>query len=383
MEKEKQRIQMLDFSKKLVDFDYTLTRTTSKLWANYGKDNRLPFYLMQLLKDSPTHSGIIKNKHKFMKGEGFPDNFITNSITGETLYELYDKISLDYLIYGGFSIRVVKYKGVDQLYHIDFGKIRAGVVQGFDEVNKYYYSNDWTKRTNPETVIFNKYGEDNTDKKLGTLLYYKDYNSLNEYYPIPDYFASTKSIMAEIESQNYLTAVMDNSYMPRNIIKFKQQFTPDEGTMLLNNMNSRFKGVENAGNPIILTNLQDVDSVTVEQLDYSMLDPNFAIIDETITQKIISAHRIPRQLATLNNPSGLTNSGEELRVAFEVFYKTVIEDNQTKIIKTLSTLTGKDIIISPLDIIKTQLSEQALLTILTTDEIRTLYGYADLNKTLN
>lgn len=379
MEKDKQRIQMLDFSKKLVDFQYALTTTNkSQKWAYYGKDNKLPFYLMQLLKDSPTHSGIVKNKHKFMKGEGFIDNFITNEITGETLYELYDKLALDYMIYGGFSIRIVEFKNKNQLYHVDFGKIRVGVVEGFNEVDTYYYSNDWTKKNNPEVVEFTKFGNKTKDSKLGTLLHYYDYNSLNEYYPIPDYFGAVKSIMGEIEAQNYLTSVMDNSYMPRNIIKFKQTFAPDGERMLLNKMDSNFKGIENAGRPIVLTNMQDVDSVTVEQLDYSMLDPNFAVIDETLTQKIISAHRIPRQLATLNNPSGLSNNGEELRVAFEVFNKTVIEDNQNKLIGTLTKLTNKEIVISPLDLIKTQLSEQTLATILTPEELRKLYGYDNI-----
>ena len=375
---EKERIQMLDFSKKLVDFQYQLTTTTNKKWAFYGKDNRLPFYLMQLLKDSPTHSGIVKNKHKFMKGEGFADNFITNEITGETLYELYDKLALDYIIYGGFSIRVVEYKGKNQLYHVDFGKIRVGVVQGFDEVNTYYYSNDWTKKSNPEVIEFSKFGNKVKDSKLGTLLHYYDYNSLNEYYPIPDYFGAAKSIMGEIEAQNYLTAIMDNSYMPRNIIKFKQTVSPEEQAKLLKNLQDSFRGVENAGKPIVLTNMQDVDSVAVEQLDFSILDPNFAVIDETLTQKIVSAHRIPRQLATLNNPSGLTNNGEELRVAFEVFNKTVIEDNQNKLIGTLNKLTNKEIVISPLDLIKTQLSESTLATILTPEELRKLYGYDNI-----
>jgi hypothetical protein len=372
----KDRIQMLDFSKKLVDFQYSFTKKTNTKYAYYGKDNRLPFYLMQLYKDSPTHSGIIKNKHKFLKGEGFETDFVTNEITGETLSSLYSKIAFDMLVYGGFAIRVVEYKSKNQLYHIDFGKIRVEqTADSLTEPNKFYFSDEWEAGKNVHTIEFPRYGEAPKDSKIGTLFYFYDYNSLNRYYPIPEYFGAVKSIMGEIESQNYLVSVMDNSYMPRNIIKMKQMFTPEEETKLVNKLRNQYEGTDNAGRPIILTNLQDTDSIAIETLDYSMLDPNFTVIDESITQKIVSAHRIPRQLATLNSTTGFSNSGEELRVAFEVFYKTVIVETQMSLVKAIELLTGETVTILPLDIIRVQLSEDTLKEILSTDELRQLYGY--------
>lgn len=375
-EKDKNRIQMLDFSKKLVDFQYTFAKKTSTKWVYYGKDNKLPFYLMQLYKDSPTHSGIVKNKHKFMKGEGFKDDFVINEITGETLSSLYSKISFDYIVYGGFAIRVVEFKGKNQLYHIDFGKIRVEQTKSsLDEPTTYYFSDDWETGKSVSTIEFSKYGDKPKDAKIGSLFYFYDYNSMNRYYPIPEYFGAVKSIMGEIESQNYLISVMDNSYLPRSVFKFKQGFAPEEEQRLMHKMESQYQGVDNAGKPIFLTNLQDTDAIQIDKLDYALLDPNFTVIDESLTQKIVSSHRIPRQLATLNSPTGFSNSGEELRVAFEVFYKTVIVENINNVISSITELTGTQPELLPLDIIRVQLSEDTLKEILSKEELRQLYGY--------
>jgi hypothetical protein len=287
-------------------------------------------------------------------------------------------VSLDYLIYGGFCLRIVKYKSKTQLYHIDFGKIRVQKTESsLEEPKEYYFSDDWNTGNKPKIITFPAYGEV-SDEKLGSLLYVKDYSSLNEYYPIPDYFGAVKSIIGEIESQNYLVNVMDNSYLPRNIIKMKQTFTPEEEIKLKNKLDESFKGIENAGKPMILTNMQDVDSVTVEQLDYAVVDSNFEMLDSSLTQKIISSHRIPQILATTTSANGFSNGGEELRVAFEVFYKTVISESQSMITNVINKLTDKTVEILPLDIIKTQLSEQTLASILTVDEMREQYGFSKL-----
>lgn len=380
MEKDKERIQMLAFDKNVVDFQYEPINLTNKKWALYGKDNRLPFYLMQILKDSPTHSGIVKNKHKFMKGEGFADNFIVDETDDTTLYDLYDRLAFDFIIYGGFAIRIFNYKGKRQLAHIDFGKIRVGTGVYMDKPVNYYYSNDWSKKANPSVIEFPRYDGEDKDTKEGSLLYYKDYNSLSEYYPVPDYFGARDSIMAEMTLQKYLTSIMDNSYLPKNMFKFKYNPIPEEQSKLLRNLQDSYKGVENAGKPIVLTNMADTESVKVETLDSTIVDPNFAIIDETITQKIVSAHNIPRELATLNNPTGFSNSAEQLKYAFEYFNKNYIEDKQRRLTGTIAKLTGKKVIVSPLDLIKTQLSEDTLNKILTVDEMRVQYGYKPLPK---
>jgi hypothetical protein len=58
-----------------------------------------------------------------------------------------------------------------------------------------------------------------------------------------------------------------------------------------------------------------------------------------------------------------------------VFYKTVIVETQMSLVKAIELLTGETVTILPLDIIRVQLSEDTLKEILSTDELRQLYGY--------
>lgn len=378
------KLKLLSFNKKLLQYNY-LTEKLSKngLWVNYGNDNKLPIYLAELSKESPTHSGILKTKKRYGLGKGFENNIITNEITNESLNSIYSKLLTDYLIYGGFAIRIVWVKGVPQLFHIDFSKIRSGRQNEYGIVEKYYMSSDWSQPKG-EKIEIPRYDGKATSDKLGKLAVFFEYDSGVEYYPLPDYFGALKAITNEIESQIYLSSVMTNSYLPRNVFSFAQEFTPEEERMLINKLDSNYKGVENAGQPIILTNMQSESSVKIENLDYTLVDPNFSIIDDNITQKIISSHRIPRILATLNDPNGFSNKGEEMLVASELFQTTVIGEIQSYITSAISSILNVTIDLPvPLEIIKAQLSEATLKEILSTDELRTLYGYNKIDSNGN
>lgn len=351
--------------------------TKSGKYVLYGKDNMLPFHLIELFKSSPTNSSAVSTLHQFLCGEGL-NKKVKNKTFGEiSFYEMFKKIMLDYALFGGFAIRILS---DGRLQHIDFSTVRSGKKNDLGIVDYYYISNNWAKSSTPENIEIANYFSD-VKSAYGKLYYFKEYTPNNEYYPLPKYYAGIEAIVSEAETLSYLRATLANSYTPRNVFKFKQDFTPEDENMLLYKMMEQYEGVENAGKPLILTNMQDETSVSIEKLDTQILDPSYQVINETVIEKILAVHKLPRVLATLNSPTGFSNTGEEVRVAFDVYNNKEVKNTQNQIVELLIELTGTKFEVLPLELIKTQLSETALLQVLTQDEIREQYGYEPLAQT--
>ena len=128
-----------------------------KEWVFYGEDNLFPQKLIQLYDTSAMHHTAVQAIKDGIIGEGiidYGDEYINTH--GETIDDVFEKISLDYTLYNSFALNVIWNKEgsrIAEIYHLPFANVRSGKMDEEDEIVEYFYSSDWsnTRVRSPES----------------------------------------------------------------------------------------------------------------------------------------------------------------------------------------------------------------------------------------
>ena len=103
-------------------------------------------------------------------GEGLDligDEYINQK--GETIDEIFEKITLDYTLFQGYALNVIWNKEgtqISEMYHLPFANVRSGKKNEEDEVEEYYYSSDWSNLRKYKEMPYRAF--DVTDNKAGS-----------------------------------------------------------------------------------------------------------------------------------------------------------------------------------------------------------------------
>lgn len=341
--------------------------------------NIFPQILARLAFDSPTNGAALQRKSMMTFGEGINLSELNSNLRktlekinakGETANDLLKKMSMDYVTFGGFALKITwGYDGyIKFVEHLPFTNVRCGEPNEDNEIDYFVVSNNWdntltNKREKTYALPkFNEsyWGKDSvqiikdiptpTDEQLEQaeqILYYTDYKPFatngQQYYPIPDYVAALDSIQIEKEIIISNKALIDNGIGGKYVLTFPFQPTTRE-EMVQNDINitQQFTSASNNGG-VIKMYAADKDSLPqLNKLDALDADTynNVAI---AVKQDIITAHQIPAILLEYNYGGGFNNRAEEMVTAYNQFQQTNIKSYQNNLIrvwKRLCSLIG-------------------------------------------
>jgi hypothetical protein len=123
---------------------------------------------------------------------------------------------------------------------------------------------------------------------------------------------------------------------------------------------------------------------TLEPLTPSDMDKQFEILNKAIQQEIFISHRVVNPMLFGVKTEGQLGGRQELVEAYELFKATYVNDRVRKVermINYLASFNGVEgIELIPVEPITERLSEQALLTIMTPEELREKAGLPPLEK---
>jgi hypothetical protein len=144
-------------------------------YVKYGKDNRYPYYLVDLYNNSALHSACINAITDAIIGNGLTteDEEILQVANreGESWNDLLRKVALDLKLFGGFALEVIwsaNREKVAEVYHVDFSTLRAKEKNNRGFIPGYYLSYDWGK--------INEY----STRNVNDIPYLPVYNPLNK-----------------------------------------------------------------------------------------------------------------------------------------------------------------------------------------------------------
>lgn len=274
---------------------------TRSPWVFYGISNLAPQELIRLYNSAPSHRAAITTKWYGVRGEGIDltsgenERLVMANSLGDTLYSIWTKASLDFILYGCVAINIVWRKDRStgfEMYYMDASKIRAEKSDMFDKVNNYYYCADWRfpKKFIPRKLAaFNPANEEDQSQ----VFYYTTHSCGNSYYATPQYWGGATAISTEVEVYNFWYNAIINNLSPGLFVSLNTGIPdPEQREEIYKSMTAKYGGSGNA-NKLFLTFADSKDQAPeVTQIQSSSSDKMFIEMNNAVQQAILTSHQI-------------------------------------------------------------------------------------------
>lgn len=325
------------------DVGYYLPRfieSRTNEWVSFGEKNDWPELMVRLYNQSAMNRTCIVSKYDSVIGKGLKcrthEDLKANR--KQTLNDVFERCTLDYIIHGGFCLNVVwNLLGTQaEVYHVDFTKVRSGKPDKHTgEVNEYYFCSDWMtyRRCGVEKVC--RFDPSKSKEYPNQLYYSKDYNPGTDIYPLSDYIGSINDILSDIQVSIFHNANLQNGLIPSLWISFRDGIPdPTEQTSIYNNIADSFSGADKAGK-FFLSFADSPDSTPEVTPLRAENDQYYITLDTRIVNRILTSHRItsPLLLGIRDSSGGLGSNKDEILTAYAHFISTVVKPIQKYLLK--------------------------------------------------
>ena len=363
-----------------------------KNWIKYGENNNYPNQLIDLAGKSALHNAIISGKVDALKGKGLQyegeesdiktDSFLKNANPYETLDDVYMKAAWDLTVFGGYALEIIisrDKKTIAQVNHLDFSKIRCGVKNESNQIDTFYFSNDWNQYRKAEYAPEAIPAYSPESKETRQLLYFKEYRPGTEYYPLPSYIGAIAYIEIDTEIANFHLSNIKNGMAPSLMITFPNGTPPAaERKEIMRKLKDSRTGSNTAGK--IMLNFSDSKDTApiVETIQPSQLDKQFTQLSEVVLQNILSGHKVTSPLLVGIKTEGQLGGNNELVTAFQIFDAQVISPMKEQLLSSFNKIMERngmqELSIETTAPVEFTYSESVLTQILTKDELREKIG---------
>ena len=309
----------------------------SKEYMYYGALNLFPQSLIELYDTSAMHHTCIDAITAGIVGDGIEiigDEYVNQK--GETIDEIFEKISLDYTLYQGYALNIIWNKErtkIAEMYHLPFGNVRSGKPNEEDEVEEYMYSADWSNLRKYPYQSYRAFdASDNKGDNASQIYYCYNYTPGNQVYPLPSYVAAMNDISLDAQVSRFHANNIANGLAPSMFVQFRNGTpSPEERRDVYKEIEKTFQGTENAGR-FFLAFSEPGKELQVTPID-SANDDYYILLEERISSRILTAHRITSPLLLgIKDSTGFSSNAEEIKVAYAHFEGTVVEPKRKKII---------------------------------------------------
>ena len=328
-----------------------MSRDDEKKYVKYGDYNDFPSHLIDLYNNSSIHSTCVNAIVDAIIGEGLvsePSFILDKANPDETWNQIFKKVAKDYKLFGGFAIEVIYNRARDrvaEVYHIDFSWVRSSEKDYRGKTKGYFISDSWDEKSKyysevasddiPYLPCFNFSKAEEEPKQLYV---YKPYSSGQKYYPLPDYAGALKVINLDQEVDNFHLNNIMNGLAPSLAITTFTNSDPDQRQDIQNMLVEQYSGTDNAGSLIYM----DVDSPEnapqIVPIQQNGADGYYTTINDLVTQKILTAHRITSPMILGIKTSGQLGGRQEVLDAYLLLLNTVIRPYQQNILSVFEEL---------------------------------------------
>ena len=368
-------------------------------YITYGAFNEYPYYLLDNYRRSSKHNAIVNGKVNYIVGGGWQPGekmtveqqaryakFFDGLSEHDDLNDITEKLVLDLELFNGFAVAVTwnKMGTIAKMEHIPFEKIRVDKDERMFQVADWY--DDAMVQLYPKIGDVEKIPAFDVDNRIGKqLFYYRVYAAGVKSYPLPEYMGGLAYIEADCQIANFHNNNLRNNFWGGYLINFNNGIpTPEEQGDIERQIKRKFSGTDNAGRFVVTFNDDVSKAPTLEPLTPSDMDKQFEILNKTVQQEIFISHRVVNPMLFGVKTEGQLGGRQELVEAYELFKATYVNDRVRKVermINYLASFNGVEgIELIPIEPITERLSEQALLQIMTPEELREKAGLPALEK---
>jgi len=349
----------------------------------FGENNLYPFELIDLYNDSSTHNAIINGKVGYIVGNGLESEdlsvkkWLSSANLSEDWTSLAKRIALDYELFNGYAIEVIKTVAGNQYHHVDFANIRLGLDGSIQ------YSNNWitekgTRDSRPDIKHLERYNPADENQKRG-IIYHVDYRPNLKHYPLPVYVGSLAEIKTDVQIGDYWLNEVKSGFAGGTIITHNNGVpeTLEESKAFEKSFQDKFGGA--SGTKIVhLFSPSKENSSEITSLNGNDLHERYTEMSKRVKESIFIGHRVTNPILFGVKEQGQLGGRSELDLAYEIFSNTYVQERKNTILRTIKKLAfleiqNTNIELLPLKPIDTiDLTSDIILANLTRLEVRDL-----------
>ena len=336
-------LQVIKFSKYIRP---VIKEDKTRDWVMNGVNNEFYQYLIDRYNGSPTNATVINSYINLMYGRGLHAKNAVSNVADwtklKTVLKSKDlrKMISDFVLFNEFSFQVIESKGkeLSSITHLPKQKVIPSVANEEEEIEYYWYSRNWKKRTLPENKpeMFFAF---NGQKQADCIYVARPYKAGKEYFSDPEYLAGMPYAEAEEEIANlYINAIKKGLSAGLMInVKGGKNWTPEERAKFKKSIKNKLTGSENAGDFIISFNGEDVE-ISVESFPVNEnVHKQWAYLTEEARQQLLTAHGVTSpMLFGIKDSTGLGNNANELDEAEAQLMKRVIKPKQDFVLSAIT-----------------------------------------------
>lgn len=388
----KLNIQFEKFARNITPLPIESKERDVEKMVKWGTDNLYPNFLIDIANNSSIHGGILDKKAIFLYGDGVIDKKSTENIgdlitineDGDTIGELTRKAINDFVVFGGFAIKVDFNILNEPLYytHLPFNHVRSNKNK-----SKFFVNDDW--HNNPRTYLsYPKYNVKNNEDGISKVFYFNSYSiSVNNVYPNTGYKCVLDAVTDMLISQFFNNNIANGFSLTKILKTFKGVPADDEKRRATQKFKDVFTGIEGEG-LIIDFNNEGQTGISVDTIQADDYASKLIEVIKKVEKNILSAHGAtsPLLFGIDKEGSSIGGNGSELNVAYEIYKASYVNVKVKEIVSALNKLFQSDENIPVIDIAvkdkivaeKVTLSDATLEKILTKNELRELIGFEKL-----
>lgn len=330
------------------EFSYKESNRDSKYIKN-GADNNFPQDLIDLYNRSSVHAAAINAIVQGVVGDGLTANeeaYLERANSyGESWNDIFKKVSIDFKLHGSFAMEVIysKDRSRIEVYHVDFSLLRAAEKNHRGHIPGYYISTEWDKNRmgvvkDEELDYLPIYNPIKKDIEPNQIYVYKAYRPGQEYYPLPDYVAALRIADLDTSIDDFHSNNIKNGLAPSLAITTFTNGSDDQIRAIEDQLNANYGGTENAGSLVFMDVASQEEAPIITPIQQNTSDTYYTTINDMVTQKILTAHRITSPLLLgIQQPGSLGNRDEMLQ-AYALFQSNVIRPYQQQLLTCLEDL---------------------------------------------
>lgn len=349
----------------------------------FGADNLYPFELIDLYNDSSTHNAIVNGKVGYIVGNGLDSEdlnakkWLASANISEDWTSLMKRLSLDYELFNGYAIEVIRTAAGNQYQHIDFANIRLGLDGSIQYADNWMTANN-TRNSRPNIQYLERYAPSNPEQKRG-VIYHVDYRPNLKHYPLPVYVGSLAEIKTDVQIGDYWLSEISNGFAGGTLIQHNNGVpeTTDEKKSFEKSFKDKFGGA--TGSKIVHLFAPDKDhSSEISNLNGNDLHERYVNMSERIKESIFIGHRVTNPILFGVKEAGQMGARNELDLAYEIFTNTYIQERKNTLLNTIRKLALYDISVTDIEIVPLKpidtidLTSDIILANLNRSEIREL-----------
>jgi hypothetical protein len=323
----------------------SLVERKNQFFISFGSDNGFPNKLIDLMNYSSIHGTCVNATVDSIIGNGLtttnPETLDFANFENESWNDIFKKVAKDLKLFGGFALEIIWSKDrtkIAEVYHIDFSYLRAKEKNFRGKVPGYYIWDEWNginsyvNQSLTDIPYLPAYNPNKKQDEPSQVYVYQSYRPGMKYYPVPDYVGALKVIELDAQIDNFHLNNISNGVVPSLAITTFTNANEEEREAIEIMLRNQYGGTENAGSLIYM----DVDSPenapVITPIASNGTDVYYTTINDLVTQKILTAHRITSPMMLGIKTEGQLGGRTETSEAYLLFTNTVIKPFQQAIL---------------------------------------------------